>query len=91
MCGAIQGAYDEVELGNLTGLLDKLKPAVAAVENVNPMEDKVDIDEIAAMNVRLTMEDIKQRSTILRELWEAGEIAIEGAMYDVSNGQVTFL
>ena len=86
-----QGAYDEVELGNLTGLLDKLKPAVAAVENVNPMEDKVDIDEIAAMNVRLTMEDIKQRSPILRELWTDGEIAIEGAMYDVSNRQVTFL
>ncbi len=91
MCGAIQGAYDEVELGNLTGLIEKLKPAVAAVEHANPMEDKVDIDEIAAMNVRLTMEDIKQRSPILRELWTDGEIAIEGAMYDVSSGEVTFL
>jgi carbonic anhydrase len=91
MCGAIQGAFDNVELGNLTGLVDKLKPAVAAVMNGNPMKDEVDIDEIAAMNVRMTMDDIKQRSSILKELWEAGEIAIEGAMYDVSSGQVTFL
>ncbi len=91
MCGAIQGAYDNVELGNLTGLVDKLKPAIAAVANTNSTKEKLDIDEIAAINVRMTMEAIKERSPIIKELWEAGEIAIEGAMYDVSSGQVSFL
>ena len=91
MCGAIQGAFDNVELGNLTGLLDNLKPAVEAVVNAKPKDYEINMDEIAAMNVRLTIEEIKQRSPILKELWKAGEIAIEGAMYDVSSGQVTFL
>ncbi len=90
-CGAIQGAYDNVELGNLTGLVDKLKPAVEAVADEHSPEDEIEIDEIAAKNVRMTIEAIKQRSPILKELWEAGDIAIEGAMYDVSSGQVSFL
>jgi carbonic anhydrase len=90
-CGAIQGAYNEVELGNLTALLAKLKSAVEVVVGAKLSEAEIDLDEIAALNVRLTIEEIKQQSPILRELSEAGEIAIEGAMYDVFNGQVSFL
>lgn len=89
-CGAIQGAKDQVELGNLTGLVNKLQPAVQATRDSSDGGD-LDINEIAEMNVRLTIEQIKQQSPILRELWENGEIGISGGMYDVSTGKVTFL
>ncbi len=91
MCGAIQGAYDDVELGNLTGLLNKLKPAVEAVKESSSSNDDPPIDEIAEMNVRLTIENIKRESPVIKELWENGDIAIEGAMYDVTTGKVSFL
>lgn len=89
-CGAIQGAKDQVELGNLTGLLNKLQPAVKAAKETNTGGDP-DINEIAEMNVQLTIEQVKQQSPILRELWENGEIGISGGMYDVYTGKVTFL
>ena len=89
-CGAIQGAKDQVELGNLTGLVNKLQPAVQATRDASDGGD-LDINEIAEMNVRITIEQIKQQSPILRELWENGEIGISGGMYDVSTGKVTFL
>jgi carbonic anhydrase len=91
MCGAIQGAYQDVELGNLTGLLDKLKPAVEAAKESSSSDGDPSIDAIAKMNVRLTIKNIKKESPILKELWENGDIAIEGAMYDVATGKVTFL
>jgi carbonic anhydrase len=91
MCGAIQGAYDDVELGNLTGLLNKLKPAVEAAKESSSSDDDPTIDDIAEMNVRLTIENIKHESPVLKELWEKGDIAIEGAMYDVTTGKVSFL
>jgi carbonic anhydrase len=89
-CGAIKGAYDGVELGNLTGLVNKLKPAVEAVRE-NSESGELDIDQIAEKNVLLTIQRIKDGSPILRSMAEAGEIAITGAMYDVETGKVTFL
>lgn len=89
-CGAIQGAKDQVELGNLTGLVNKLQPAVKAAKE-SSKDDDLDINDIAEMNVQLTIEQIKQQSPILHELWENGEIGISGGMYDVSTGEVTFL
>jgi carbonic anhydrase len=90
-CGAIQGASDDVKLGHLTGLVNKLKPAVDAVQESSAQNQPASIDEIAEMNVQMTVEKIKQRSPILKELLDNNEIAISGAMYDVSSGQVTFL
>jgi carbonic anhydrase len=90
-CGAIQGAYDDVELGNLTGLVDKLKPAVEAARASSGQESDVSVDQIAAMNVRMTIESIQQHSPILKELLDNGEIGITGAMYDVATGKVSFL
>jgi len=87
-CGAIQGAKDQVELGNLTGLVNKLQPAVAAASELS---DDPEVDQIAEMNVKLTMENIKVKSPILKELEDRGEISISGAMYDVSTGHVKFL
>lgn len=89
-CGAVKGAYDNVELGNLTGLVEKIKPAVEAVRAAQGKEE-LDIDHIAEKNVRLTLEDIREKSPVLRELLESGEIGLAGAMYDVSSGKVTFL
>ncbi len=83
-CGAIQGAAGKVELGHLTQLLDKLQPAVSAAGS------EATVDQIAAANVKLTVEEIKAQSPTLRALVESGDLSISGAMYDVSSGQVTF-
>ena len=90
-CGAVTAACNNVELGNITTLLDKIKPAVDVV-NTKPeeMHDDV-IEEVAQLNVELSISRIKQESTILAEMEEQGEIEIVGAMYDVSTGLVEFL
>jgi carbonic anhydrase len=90
-CGAVKGAYDNVELGNLTELVAKIKPAVEAVKRTSGQESDVSIDQIAATNVQMTIETIKQQSPILKELLDNGEIGITGAMYDVASGRVSFL
>jgi carbonic anhydrase len=87
-CGAIQGAKDQVELGNLTGLISKLQPAVQAVSDGSKDPD---VDMIAEMNVKITIEDIKEKSPIINELVENKEVGISGAMYDVATGKVRFL
>jgi carbonic anhydrase len=88
-CGAVQGAKDNVVLGNLTGLINKLQPAVEAVKKNT--EDDLDIDRIAEKNVLLSVKQITEKSPILRELVETGQISISGGMYDVATGKVTFL
>jgi carbonic anhydrase len=90
-CGAIQGAHDDVELGNLTGLLSKLKPAVEAVKKSSVQETEVDVNQIAEVNVRMTIHQIEQKSPILKQMLDNGEIGISGAMYDVATGKVSFL
>ena len=90
-CGAIQGAYDDVKLGNLTGLLENLKPAVLDVQKSSGRENDISIDEIAEANVRLTIEQILKQSPILKEMADLKEIKISGAMYDVESGVVSFL
>jgi carbonic anhydrase len=88
-CGAVQGALDDVELGHLTGLVSKIKPAIAAVRN-DPVSD-VTVDDVAEANVKMTIEQIKKKSPILKEMIENQEIGISGAMYDVASGKVSFL
>ncbi len=90
-CGAVQGALDDVELGNLTGLVGKIKPAVENVKKRSKNETQIAVDEVAEMNVIMTIEQIKQRSPILKKMLENNEIGITGAMYDVSTGKVSFL
>ncbi|MBT8204178.1 MAG: carbonic anhydrase [Eudoraea sp.] len=94
-CGAVKGACDDARLGNLTALVSKIKPAVAAVED--PQDPKLRnsknldfVDRVAKMNVNLTLEDIRTKSPVLREMEENGEIEIVGAMYDINTGEVTF-
>lgn len=93
-CGAIKGACDDVVLGNLTQTLANLKPAVAAVSGFESDRTSANaefVQAVAEKNVELTIARIKQRSSILRNMAEKGDIGIEGAMYDVHTGQVTFM
>jgi carbonic anhydrase len=92
-CGAIKGAVDNVELGDLTGLLTKIKPAIAEVPSeVQPRDSKnmAFVDDVAKANVRLVMQQIRERSPILKEMLDKGEINLVGGMYDLSTGEVTF-
>jgi carbonic anhydrase len=90
-CGAIKGAVDDVELGNLTNLVGKLKPAVEAIKKSSKQGTELDVNQIAEMNVKMTIEQIKQKSPILKKMLENKEIGISGAMYDVTTGKVSFL
>jgi carbonic anhydrase len=93
-CGAIKGACDDVILGNLTQTLANLKPAVAAVpgfESDRTSSNKAFVQAVAEKNVVLTMERIRQRSPILRDMADTGKIGLAGAMYDVRTGKVTFM
>ena len=92
-CGAIKGAVDNVELGNLTGLVDKIKPAMDQVpDSVQPRTSKNPdfVDQVAEANVRLVMKQIREQSPILRDMLDKGQIALVGGMYDLSTGKVRF-
>ena len=91
-CGAIKGAIDNVQLGNLTGLLSKIRPAVSATEYQGERSAKnYDfVDAVARKNVELTMADIHRRSAVLEDLESSGAIKIVGAMYNLESGRVEF-
>ena len=92
-CGAIKGAIDNVQLGNLTGLVGKIRPAVDATQYQGERSSKNYgfVDAVARKNVELTMVDIHRRSPVLAELETSGAIRIAGAMYHLDTGQVDFL
>lgn len=94
-CGAVKGACDDAKLGNLTTLISKLKPAVAAVDSpADPSErtsKNIDfVNSVAEKNVYMTMDNIRSRSAVLKEMEDNGEIKIVGGMYDIKDGSVTF-
>ncbi|MGB4959717.1 MAG: carbonic anhydrase family protein [Saprospiraceae bacterium] len=92
-CGAVKGACDHVEMGNLTALLSKIRPAVedeiTVKENRNSGNEEF-VEKVAMINVKRTIRAIKERSPILKEMIEQGEIGIVGGNYDVTNGDVEF-
>ena len=91
-CGAIKGAIDNAELGNLTGLLAKIKPAVAGTvySGERTAKNYAFVDLVAKTNVELTMAEIRKRSPVLAELETKGSIRIVGAMYKLDTGAVEF-
>lgn len=94
-CGAVKGACDDVQLGNLTGMLAKLRPAVACVtepcdEAARTSANPDFVQSVAERNIELTLDAIRERSPLLRDMSDAGEIRIVGAMYDVQSGEVRF-
>lgn len=93
-CGAVKGACDHAKLGNLTQMLDKIMPAVNAVdtpEGTDRTSANLDfVNAVSQKNVELTIENIKKNSPVLKEMLDSGEIDVVGAMYDVKSGMVTF-
>ena len=87
-CGAVTAACKQVELGNITALLNKIQPAV---EKVNKEVTPASIEETATVNVGLSVENIRKESPILEEMETNGDIKIVGAIYDVSTGKVHFI
>jgi carbonic anhydrase len=93
-CGAVKSACEHVELGNVTGLLQKIAPAVDAVKGVPGGRDCKNVafvDAAVRENVRLTMHRLREMSPILKELEDSHDIMIVGALYDISTGKVDFL
>ena len=95
-CGAINGAIDNVKLGNLTGLLEKIKPAVDDVLIPrNPAErtstNPVFVSEVTKKNVSLTIDNILNKSEVLRNLYENGTIMIVGGVHNLSDGTIGYL
>lgn len=93
-CGAVKGACDHAELGNLTQMLDKITPAVNAIKTapgVDRSSGNLDfVNTVSAENVRLNIQRIKMESPVLKDMYDKGEIDIVGAMYDVATGKVQF-
>ena len=91
-CGAIKGAIDNAQLGNLTGLLAKIRPAVEATQyqGERSASNYGFVDAVARKNVELTMAEIHRRSAVLADLEKSGAIKIAGAMYNLATGAVEF-
>ena len=93
-CGAVKGACDNVELGNLTTVIQAIRPAVNDVNNIPGERNSSNAKFVHAVteeNVRLTVAKIRTDSPILRDLEANGQIKIVGAMHDLATGKVTFL
>lgn len=90
-CGAVKGAIDRVELGNLTALLRSIAPAIDEVAGFEPRNTKnlAFVHAVAEQNVRRTLRRIRDESAVLRDLEARGEIRIVGGVYDMDTGQVT--
>jgi carbonic anhydrase len=92
-CGAVKGACDHVEMGNLTALLTKIRPAVddetQTKENRNS-NNSVFVENVATINVKRTVKSIMERSPILKDMIESGQVGIVGGTHDISTGEVTF-
>jgi carbonic anhydrase len=92
-CGAIKGACDHVEMGNLTALLSKIQPAVfdekSVLDNRNSSNSEF-VEKVASINVTRSVHAIVERSPILKEMIASGEIDIIGGMHTISNGEVVF-
>jgi carbonic anhydrase len=92
-CGAIKGACDHVELGNLTALLSKIQPAVYDENSETEIRNSSNpefVEKVATLNVKKTLHAIMERSPILKEMVEIGAIGIVGGKHDIATGVVDF-
>lgn len=94
-CGAVKGAIDGAELGNLTALLAKIRPAVDSVEGFSPADrtsaNGEFVDQVIEHNVQEMVAKVREKSPILAGLEQSGEIKIVGATYDLHTGKVTLV
>ncbi len=92
-CGAVKGACDHVEMGNLTALLTKIRPAVddeAETKENRNSKNPTFVEKVAVINVKRTVQAIMERSPILKEMIEKGEIGIIGGTHDLASGAAKF-
>lgn len=87
-CGAVTAACQGVELGNITALLSKVKPAIKEVEE---RTGEIEVEEVTKSNVQQSIVEIREKSTLLADLEKEGKIKIVGAVYHVESGMVSFL
>ena len=94
-CGAVKGACDHARMGNLTALINKIEPAVDAVEL--PVDESMRnssnigfVNSVASKNVEMTLSNIRNKSEILNQMEASGDLIIIGGMYDIADGKVTF-
>ena len=94
-CGAVQGACDGVEVGNLTALLDEIEPAIDAVSTpVGADRSSANtefVNRVIETNVRMQVNELLRRSDVIRGMVEAGDVKVVGAVHDIATGEVTFL
>ena len=88
-CGAVKGAIDDVKLGNLTGLLAKIRPAVTEA-NCGSSKDEACVAKVAELNVRQAMREIRAKSPYLKTYLDDGKVGLVGAIYDVATGKVSY-
>jgi carbonic anhydrase len=92
-CGAVKGACDHVEMGNLTALLTKIRPAVDDEKTITVdrnSDNEEFVEKVAAINVKRTVKAITEGSPILKEMIESGQIGIVGGTHNITTGEVTF-
>ncbi|MEO7266067.1 MAG: carbonic anhydrase family protein [Ferruginibacter sp.] len=92
-CGAVKGACDHVKMGNLTALLTKIRPAVDDENTVTDNRTSGNaefVEKVSTINVKRTVHAIMERSTILKEMIQTGQIGIVGGIHDITTGEVTF-
>ncbi|MBE2230742.1 MAG: carbonic anhydrase [Chitinophagaceae bacterium] len=94
-CGAVKGACDHVEMGNLTELLSKLQPAVYEERSITSPDKRNSanpafVENVSAINVRRSVKSIIERSYIIEQMVESGAIGVVGAMYNIETGKVEF-
>jgi len=92
-CGAVKAAVDDVKLGNITAMLSKIRPAVETViyDGDRTSKNEEFVHMACESNIRNTIAEIRKSSPILNEMEKNGEIKIVGAVYDMDNGQVSFM
>lgn len=92
-CGAVKSAIDGVELGNITEMLSKVAPAIEQTkyDGERKSSNEEYVHHVTELNVRLNIERVRNESPILKQMEVDGEIAICGGLYDMDNGEVTFL
>jgi carbonic anhydrase len=92
-CGAVKGACDHVEMGNLTALLTKIRPAVedeTTTKENRHSDNAVFVENVSVINVQRTVRSIMERSPILKDMMQSSQIGIIGGTHDISTGEVNF-
>lgn len=92
-CGAVKGACDHIEMGNLTELLSKIQPAVyqeTSTTSDRNASNAVFVENVAEINVKRSVKNIIERSNVLEQMLQNGQIGIVGAMHNIETGEVTF-